>query len=430
MENGATPLIDAGEHSGSSAADWRLRASLAANVGCPWDVLSILGQSESYWVRLNTAGNRSSGPDALATLASDVEQNVRAAVGRNPSAPLPLLTELMDRDEPRQSNLRAARPWPGNKNVSAAVLSNPVCPIAILEEFTEDADCRMRATVARNVSCTTDLMAMLAQDPCRDARRAVAENANCPPPLLELLASDSQWTVEVAAVRNPECPEKVIRAAINRKPLLWLRVSAAENPTCPPDSLEVLSRGRESVVRMAVARNSRADPQIVGRLVGDDDLGVSLFAIANPNCPGSLLLQCSKSEKKSVRSAVAASAACPPELLNILAQDREARVRSDVAGNPRFAPDRIARSANDPSREVLVAAAWNIACPSQTLSDLALHWDAGVRAVVARNPNCPLPTVMALLSDTEFSVREAIAGFSAQQVVLSRLFDEIVWQIE
>lgn len=67
------------------------------------------------------------------------------------------------------------------------------------------------------------------------------------------------------------------------------RSMAAENPKCPPDILEKLSRDPDELVRSGVARNPKTKFSILSRLAGEDNAFINKALLKNPRCPDRIL---------------------------------------------------------------------------------------------------------------------------------------------
>lgn len=67
------------------------------------------------------------------------------------------------------------------------------------------------------------------------------------------------------------------------------RSIAAEDPNCPPDILEKLSRDPDELVRSGVARNRKTKISILSRLAGEDNPFINKALLKNPRCPDRIL---------------------------------------------------------------------------------------------------------------------------------------------
>lgn len=143
----------------------------------------------------------------------------------------------------------------------------------------------LKAVLARNPGMPLEGLRMLMVS----RPTSVAEN----PTFKLLLGSDPAFldgcSVEAKAglVRFSEGEPRLIRrlAASNRSPI-EIRVSAAQNPCCPPDILDRYLH-HALAVRVALARNSALSPSAQWRLAADK-LDVRLSLSSNPHLTSAL----------------------------------------------------------------------------------------------------------------------------------------------
>jgi hypothetical protein len=70
---------------------------------------------------------------------------------------------------------------------------------------------------------------------------------------------------------------------------LQSRSMAAEDPNCPPDILEKLSRDPDELVRASVARNKKTPVSVLNRLAGENNPFINKSILRNPHCPDRIL---------------------------------------------------------------------------------------------------------------------------------------------
>ncbi len=118
------------------------------------------------------------------------------------------------------------------------------------------------------------LLERLAQEGELEARLQVAESSETPVSLLELLAGDLHLAVRLAVEYNDNCPSEVVELVKIQHDLAenwdadirdledlgesrwgWVRLTVAENPFAPEDTLMKLAADEEFRIRLAVAKN-------------------------------------------------------------------------------------------------------------------------------------------------------------------------------
>lgn len=315
-------------------------------------------------------------------------------------------------------------------------------------------------------------------------RAAVARNPGTPPNLLKKLVADTHPVVAAIArsripdesvepspsgPRSLEVPHLGMGRAIGElkqrlltvsveKPLLLINVVAdpawGEQATVDEvmtglshlfDLTEFLPKvlAKMTSVQRSLARELGAvalDPQVrrtlaldpecpmeaIRRLAHDDDLGVTLAAVANPvlpvgerkavvqdllklrgskleklvsrpDAPVELLQSNAKSDNRFVRREIARSGAAPVDLLEALANDVDDWVRASVAENPVAPVHLLVRLSEDRDESVRSAVAAHPSTPVSVLDALAKKATGDVKSALAGNPRTSMQFRVPLL---------------------------------
>ena len=110
---------------------------------------------------------------------------------------------------------------------------------------------------------------------------------------------------------------------------------AADDPSCPPDTLRALSREPYSwQVHAKIAGHPNCPEDAMEMYQYDEDEDVRFALYTNPNCPEETREEIEDGWSVDVRQRGAARPHCRPELLSKLASDPDAKVRRAVAANP------------------------------------------------------------------------------------------------
>lgn len=139
------------------------------------------------------------------------------------------------------------------------------------------------------------------------------------------LARDRRWQFRWVAAESP-CV--AVLWPLSRDEDTMIRVVVAENLAAPPELLGRLARDRSWMVRRAVAQNPQSPCEIQGLLGRDPHREVRL-ALAGQQAPlmASLFEGFARDRARTVRAAAAASPWCPREVLHRFAQDPSINVR-------------------------------------------------------------------------------------------------------
>ena len=139
-------------------------------------------------------------PAALARLAANENRDVQAAALVDSRCPVAALVNihcdlagfvqetvvLRDRLPP---HLLERLSWSEHKSVRSLVGAHPDCPLHVLTELVEGGTSEERAGVAANPACLFDLFECLAWDDDEWVLDTLAENPSCPPDLLAVISA-------------------------------------------------------------------------------------------------------------------------------------------------------------------------------------------------------------------------------------------------
>lgn len=426
--------------------------ALALELVPPW-LLGRIAQAPDYALRQAVAAHPQAPPETLAQLLLDEAEEVRRAAAENPRTPQSARRFAHDlwagRPLPSERLLELCERIPGLRPL---LLPHPSFPPEALRNFAFDEDWRIRQAVARNPHLDRRLLRRLAQDPDRDVRKAVAANPAAPPDLLERLLCDADEEVRQVVLGNPAVPrqtllwlERLRRADPSLSPELlarlalekpWARRWAALHPALPEGVLESCAKDAEWQIRQAVAHNPNTPASVLALLATDLDHDVRQAVAQHPRTPPETLAALSQDENPEVRIRVARRSGLAPALLEQMAEDAHWMVRQAVAQNPATPPHVLRRLFEDADRDVRQAAGDNPALPLSAVQTLfapfleavpsyrriraqrspvdpavLAHLGRGEewgRRLAARHPDTPLQTLLELLSDENWRVRQAL----------------------
>ncbi len=219
-----------------------------------------------------------------------------------------------------------------------------------------------------------------------ELRSVVASNPKISMNLLLKLLADDEFDVRVAAVKNPLIPQDLLYQLSEDGDLVN---AVAQNPKCPTQLLEKLSKARDEELRCNIAANPNCPVTLLKKWAKLKDESIRGSVAINPSTPVEILELLASDEEASVRAALAGNPACPIELLVQLSEDAESDVRRYVAASDKCPAEVFASLENDPDPDVISQVASNSQTPQAILARLAAHDEGKVRVAVAQNPAVP-----------------------------------------
>ena len=150
--------------------------------------------------------------------------------------------------------------------------------------FAGDPVWRARWGAAANPRCPPELLERLASDMSPNVCAAVASNPASSPELLQQLRTETQWPVPVSLAGNPNTATEILAELADRDTITQSAV--ASNPSTDRDTLWHLARSHDIDVRRGVALNPLCPPDILQKLVSDNDYRVVETAGAHPSYDG------------------------------------------------------------------------------------------------------------------------------------------------
>ncbi|MCC9205870.1 hypothetical protein [Arthrobacter sp. zg-Y769] len=321
--------------------DVRVRTAAAQNPFAPTVALSSLAVDPKRAVRLAVLENVVTPGDLASSIAAamllvDIDEDLHAVLTftgerADIDVPLAMIEEALDRlsksrvrcpdmrvvvaDDRRSSGKTLSRLARSTDDlVRGAVAGNPAAPVAVILRLVGDPEANVRAGLADNPASPPNVLKTLSHDGDSRVRARTAGNPKIPQAILENLISDTEADVRAAALKNPATPVELVRKA----EASWERVTRPS----PPDraALEEMVANKRAEVRMEVAFNPGADPDLLALLGGERRSSQVRRAVAaNPNTPAEVLASLAEDQDDQVRQAVAFNGATPGTLLADLA---------------------------------------------------------------------------------------------------------------
>jgi hypothetical protein len=350
----------------ASDPDDSVRLHVALSGATPEAVLVTLARDPAVVIRISLSRNPRVPPAALAVLAHDALWQIAYAALQNGRTPAQALHDLAASADPATRLLVAAHPnlppdralalsQDPDERIRQAVAANRSCPVALSQDLARDPSAWVRQKVAWNEVTPPEVLAQLAHDPSAAVRQVVAGNPAAPRAVADKLRDDpeirarrpyfrSPWMVLGDATGGPAgiafVPQPLPQLSmLGRPPLPGAPLLETED-AIPPSSplatslsgtaaaeLDQLARSSDRGVRMNLAANRDASPEILARLATDPQPMVRQNVAGNAATDATSLMRLAGDEVPDVRRAVAQRTDAAPELLAQLARDQVEAVR-------------------------------------------------------------------------------------------------------
>ncbi len=201
---------------------------------------------------------------------------------------------------------------------------------ALVRRAAEEGSKGLRAAAAQHEKLPPELIEELAFDEMRLVRRAIAMRNDLQEAVVRALASDPHPIIrQTVALKAPNCPESVLQE-LGQDAAGSVRRAAATHANCPSSLLSELAQDDRPSVREAVAKNPNTPPPDLRRLSDEEEERAVRTGVAQNKCaPGPTLRKLSVTDVYSVRLAVASNTGAPPDVLRAMVEDEaeERRIR-------------------------------------------------------------------------------------------------------
>ncbi len=131
-----------------------------------------------------------------------------------------------------------------------------------------------------NLHTNGSIIASMVNDPALDVRQAIASSKNTPGPVLkQLYEIDQSDDIVYNLTQNPNAPASLLREmAEPGKIKLGYLAFIAQNPNTPLHLLLELAKHPDGLVRLGVARNKNAPPELLQRMIASGESVVAKAA--------------------------------------------------------------------------------------------------------------------------------------------------------
>lgn len=167
-------------------------------------------------------------------------------------------------------------------------LRNPYLPLRfrlkLLKKLAKEPTIEPRLQVAESPETPLAVLEELAGDLEIPIRLAVKENSNCPPGLIELV--EGQHTI--ATDWNTDASQLVM---LGQSRWGWIRLTVAQNPAAPTETLMQLARDSAFKIQLAVAKNPQTPANVLAVLAEHPDRTIQEAVAIHPKAAEEILHQ-------------------------------------------------------------------------------------------------------------------------------------------
>jgi Leucine rich repeat variant len=390
-------------------AHWEVRRAVVQHPRCPTHLLERLSADADADVAFSAVLHRRAN-SACAMSALGVEMRLPEALSKIRAHDLSLESGWLE--------FVARR---GNDAAKRLMASHPNTSLAVLEWLATHANWQVRLQVAQNPMANEMLLLRLANDPDSDVRQAVASHQNTPMQAFEQLALDSHVGVRRALLmRSPpllldalawDDDSELRREARVSQATLELRGRLERGEALNDAEIARLERVSTPWVLGLLASN--ASVKNLEFFVTHSDSSIREAALQNPNVGLADFERLVDDTESAVRCRVALHAKTPPELLIRLLRDNDLNVRRAALSNANLEPSIRARAQRLILDESLRSSTLNRIVALERTDRVfelrkrknanSLEWRE--RLAVVKNPSTPFDVLERLAQDANRLVR-------------------------
>jgi hypothetical protein len=311
-----------------------------------------------------------------------------------------------------------------DEKVKSEIARNGNTPIDTLNRLSQDTSSLIRSNVARNPHAPANILERLFSDGDAEVRINLAKNENVPLKILLQLAIDPSETVRIAALCNLKIPEDILFAEIDRH----LENAEAILRSCydqqgkairslPADLLAKLSDSPQKNIRSQIARHPDTPDSVLEKLALDAEESVRRGVAANPSASLELLIEMAKREKSMrygecgdiVHKSIIARKDATPEALKLALSQKAYTIRCLAAEHPNISVKELEWLIfNETDRLVFDKAINHPKMTADVFRRSIAHTNSWVRALLAKQPNCPTEVLDELFLVELFSNENSI----------------------
>lgn len=241
--------------------DFRLRAAIANDPGCPQDILARMAAADDVLLRRRVAENPSTPAESLISLLEGDDDRAAFIAIENPAMPKEALIAALASDDSFLVDLATGHPGlsfddvlahlrSAGRTISYDLVSRSDCPPDFIRKLARSADKEERLLVAYLDDAPPDLLVALAHDAEAEIRSAVADNPNTPTETLAFLRGDDDGDIVMTVARSGRLDAALVAGVCD----------GSKNVLTASQCIELLSHGASisSEKIWALARQARS----------------------------------------------------------------------------------------------------------------------------------------------------------------------------
>ena len=297
-----------------------LKCGLASNPNTPNEVIERLAQEDDDDVAACIAGRQGLPRALLESLAGHHRDLVHNAIFLNKDAgtlrslyyragAADLLRRTKDKALKKLTSPDLSMSLEELTSLSKAgdyarclVAGHPNTPEELLARLAIAHHEEVRGAVARNPNTPAQVLLLMKKEPSNGLRELLVRHPNTPLELFWSLASDRELDVKLAVASHAKTPQAILKYLFEQgaDPKGHLKKAIAKNAGLDLVWLLALAKYRDVGIRLAVAKNPAATPEILALLSTDPTENIRSAVAQHPNTPSGCLNELSQDESPKI----------------------------------------------------------------------------------------------------------------------------------
>lgn len=332
----------------STSLDSHLLRLISENPNTPDEILIILAQNISPYVRYGVARNVNVPKEAICLLANNKEYDILKKIADNPNAPFEALQIILNGNHARQDSLDMAAC--ANVALSPNIIKrmlptaslvmkrgfavNPNTAAKVLCAFAADDSPYLRYSIALRDRFPLSVCEIIKKDDNVDVQKALFENDFVPNSVIEYMFDNVPGRLVELVAKRHGLPQSV-RGKIIYGDNRYAKVNLLKSDELTEIELDYLINDESHFVRMEVAKKDNVHETSLCKLINDPSIQVILEVIRNPAVSEGILKVLSMHPSSHVRREVALNEMISKDLSYDLSMDDSPHVKIALIRNPK-----------------------------------------------------------------------------------------------
>ena len=287
-------------------------------------------------------------------------------------------------------------------NVRYAVALNEKTNEKTLDKLSKDEDVNVRKAVAMNENTSIETLKKLTKDESPSVKIALFKNEKLTGELIDLIAKGKLNSMLVQLII--ENKNTSINTLFNMSGSLSKEVNESDEEDESNEQINLLNK-IEKILESKIGNTDENGWNEVNKFIDNkvnntaDEETLESVARSNFVHPETLKKVFEKTNKESIKTAIARNSNVSEEILAKLANDPDEKVRIEVARNPKTSSSILTKLSNDKSIEVRKLIAQNKNTSQEVLSKLSTDENIDVKMCVIENDATPMDILKKMTKD-------------------------------